>query len=130
MKWFNPVKGFGFICVEGTGEDIFVHAHDVHGNPLRDHDDVDFDIEDDDRKNGRKRCANVTGGTGRRKKAKKPKEKIEKDEESLSNEEESLSEGEKTFRRGRRAFRRALLLGMNFSSSSESDSESVSQTGI
>lgn len=25
VKWFNNVKGFGFICFEGGGEDIFVY---------------------------------------------------------------------------------------------------------
>lgn len=26
IKWFNPLKGFGFICEEKTGKEIFLHA--------------------------------------------------------------------------------------------------------
>lgn len=25
VKWFNNAKGFGFIAIEGTDEDIFAH---------------------------------------------------------------------------------------------------------
>jgi len=69
VKWFDTEKGFGFIEVRsGTydGEDIFVHARDVEGAPLRDNDEVEFDVEEDERaRNGKMRCARVTGGTGR-----------------------------------------------------------------
>lgn len=31
VKWFNDHKGYGFIEVEGTAEDIFVHYTSIGG---------------------------------------------------------------------------------------------------
>ena len=66
VKWFNPEKGFGFIEITSgnqSGSDIFVHANDIEGRPLRDEDAVEFDIDEDDRAR-KPRAARVTGGTG------------------------------------------------------------------
>lgn len=31
VKWFNNTKGWGFVMLEGTGEDIFVHFSAING---------------------------------------------------------------------------------------------------
>lgn len=67
VKWFNQEKGFGFIEVTSgpsAGTDVFVHATDIEGRPLREEDQVELDVIEDDRK-GKKRAGRVTGGTGR-----------------------------------------------------------------
>lgn len=68
VRFFDEDKGFGFIAVEEgreKGKDVFVHASDVKGDPLRDGDDVEFYVEEDERKRGSLRAGEVTGGTGR-----------------------------------------------------------------
>ena len=42
VKWFNQVKGFGFIEQEG-GDDLFVHISQVEGE-ITDGDTVEFEI--------------------------------------------------------------------------------------
>ena len=43
VKFFNEAKGFGFIKVDGTGEEIFVHANDLKVK-IREGDNVTFEV--------------------------------------------------------------------------------------
>ena len=52
VKWFNPIKGIGFLSVDGGEQDVFVHfsaietddAHSLDGDRR-----VEFDIIQDER---------------------------------------------------------------------------------
>jgi CspA family cold shock protein len=44
VKFFNSMRGFGFIKVDGTGEELFVHKSDVQGT-IRENDMVEFEIQ-------------------------------------------------------------------------------------
>ena len=45
VKFYNSTKGFGFIKVNETGEEIFVHATGLL-TQIRDSDSVKFDTKD------------------------------------------------------------------------------------
>jgi len=45
VKFFNQVKGFGFIKVEGSDKEIFVHKSDVRGT-IQENDTVEFDVQE------------------------------------------------------------------------------------
>lgn len=48
VKFFNNAKGFGFITVDETNEEIFVHTSNLM-DQIRENDKVSFDIEKGDK---------------------------------------------------------------------------------
>ena len=49
VKWFNAEKGYGFIAVEGSSDDIFVHYTAIEATGFRSLSEgqkVEFDITD------------------------------------------------------------------------------------
>jgi len=44
VKFFNSMRGFGFITVEGSGEELFVHKSEVQGT-IQENDTVEFEIQ-------------------------------------------------------------------------------------
>jgi CspA family cold shock protein len=44
VKFFNTAKGFGFIKVEGSNEEVFVHVTGLV-DEVRENDEVTFDTE-------------------------------------------------------------------------------------
>ncbi len=60
VKWFNPVKGYGFIVPEDGSKDVFVHMSAVRSaglDTLNEGQRVDFDIEPG--KDGKTAAANL-----------------------------------------------------------------------
>jgi cold shock protein len=48
VKFFNPTKGFGFIKVEGSNDEIFVHATGLV-DKIKENDKVEFDLKEGQR---------------------------------------------------------------------------------
>ena len=65
VKWFDPVKGLGFITGKGDESDIFCHQSAIHSSGFRaltQGETVEYDVES--QKDGRRKAANVTGPGG------------------------------------------------------------------
>lgn len=45
VKFFNQTKGFGFIKVDGTGKEVFVHVSGLN-HEISENDTVVFDIQE------------------------------------------------------------------------------------
>ena len=61
VKWFNPVKGFGFIEPDGGGEDAFVHISAVERaglSTLQEGQKVNFEIQPG--RNGKSSAENLS----------------------------------------------------------------------
>ncbi|KVH96025.1 Cold-shock conserved site-containing protein [Cynara cardunculus var. scolymus] len=62
VKWFNDVKGFGFITPDDGGEELFVHQSSIRADGFRslgDGETVEYVIENGS--DGRTKAADVTG---------------------------------------------------------------------
>jgi cold shock protein len=47
VKWFNDSKGFGFICPDDGGDDLFVHHSDIVSQgfaSLQENQSVEFEV--------------------------------------------------------------------------------------
>ena len=65
VKWFNQLKGFGFIEPTDGGEDLFVHQTAIHKDGFRSlgrEEMVEFKVVEDEQ--GRTRAIDVTGPGG------------------------------------------------------------------
>lgn len=66
VKFFDSIKGFGFITPDEGGDDIFVHQTAIFSQGFRslaEGEEVEFDVAEDSSK-GKKFATNVTGPNG------------------------------------------------------------------
>lgn len=67
VKFFDSVKGFGFITPDNGGEDVFVHQTAILSQGFRslaEGEPVEFEVSVDVAKGGKKAASNVTGPNG------------------------------------------------------------------
>jgi len=62
VKWFNDMKGYGFIDV--GSESYFMHYTDITGGTPQENDKVWFDIQPSEKDPSKMAAKNVVGGTG------------------------------------------------------------------
>ena len=61
VKWFNDSKGFGFICPDDGGDDLFAHHTAIQGTgfkSLQENQKVSFDVVNGPKG---KQAANIKG---------------------------------------------------------------------
>ena len=66
VKWFDTVKGFGFILPDDNSSDVFVHQTAIQTEGFRslaDGESVEYSLETDE-KTGRRKAVGVTGPGG------------------------------------------------------------------
>ena len=64
VKWFNTIKGYGFIAPQDGGRDVFVHASAVERsdlNSLVEGQTIAFEVEAD-RRTGKESAVNLRAG--------------------------------------------------------------------
>jgi len=44
VKWFDEIKGYGFLSQEDGGDDLFVHHSEISGNHIQEGDKVEYEI--------------------------------------------------------------------------------------
>jgi len=67
VKFFDTVKGFGFITPDDGSEDVFVHQTSIVAQGFRslaEGEAVEFEVSTDESKGGKKFATNVSGPNG------------------------------------------------------------------